>query len=72
LISKRQDIIKIVTAKEKDDLERTLQGTSGPVLAITGLYTKGTPETSFDGIPLVKLPEEGVKLIGILKKEIKD
>jgi hypothetical protein len=53
-------------------LERTLQGTSGPVLAITGVYAKNASETSFEGVPLVKLPEEGVKLIGLLQKELED
>ncbi len=70
LVAKRQDVKKIVTAKEKDDLERTVQGASGPILAITGVYTKGASETSFNGIPLIKLPQEGIKLIGLVKKEI--
>lgn len=72
LISKRQDIFKVVTAKEKDDLDRTLQTTSGPILAITGLYAKNTSETSYGEIPLVKLPLEGLKLICLLKKELKE
>lgn len=72
LAAKRPDIIKIVTAKEKDDLERTLQTTVGPILAITGVYTKNNPESSYGDIPLVKLPQEGIKLIGLLKKEFRE
>jgi molybdopterin-guanine dinucleotide biosynthesis adapter protein len=72
LISKRQEVVKIITAKEKDDLERTLQGTTGPIIAITGLVAKNIDEPNFGEIPMVKMPQEGIKLIGLLKKEFKE
>ncbi len=67
LIAKRQDVAKIVTAKDEADLERTLQGTTPPILAATGLVAQNSSKPSFQDIPLIKLPQESEKLIGLIR-----
>ena len=67
LIAKRQDVAKIVTAKDEADLERTLQGTTPPILAATGLVAQNSSEPNFQDIPLIKLPQESEKLIRLIR-----
>jgi molybdopterin-guanine dinucleotide biosynthesis protein B len=67
LIAKRQDVAKIVTAKDEADLERTLQGTTPPILAATGLVAQNSSKPSFQDIPLIKLPQESEKLIRLIR-----
>ena len=67
LIAKRQDVAKIITAKDEAELERTLQGTTPPILAATGLVAKKTNEHCFGEIPFIKVPEEGEKLIQLIR-----
>ena len=67
LIAKRQDVAKIVTAKDEADLERTLQGTTPPILAATGLVAQNSSKPCFQDIPLIKLPQESEKLIGLIR-----
>ncbi len=64
-ISKRPEILKIITAKTLEDLQKTLDNTSPPILAISGLVAK-TKQSSND-IPYIDLPEEGPKLLEIVK-----
>jgi len=68
-ISKRPDILKIVTAKNQEDLSKTLEKTVPPILAITGLIAKSKPLAS--AIPFLDLPDEGAKLLEIVKKTFK-
>lgn len=64
-ISKRSDILKIVTAKTPEDLKRTLKESVPPILAITGLIAKNKPLSS--GIPYINLPDEGPQLLQLVK-----
>ena len=68
LIAKREDVPKIITAKDLYDLQRTLKGTAQPILAITGAIAKEQPKTSELKIPLIDLPAEGEQLLEIIKK----
>lgn len=68
-ISKRPDIFKIVTAKNQEDLFRTLEETVPPILAITGLIAKRKAPAS--EIPFLDLPSEGAKLLEIVKKIVR-
>ncbi len=68
-ISKRPDIFKIVTAKNQEDLSKTLEETVPPILAITGLITKS--KTPASEIPVLDLPSEGAKLLEIVKKTVR-
>ncbi len=67
LIAKRHDVVKIVTAKDEADLQRTLQGTMPPILAATGLVAQNSSNPSFQDIPLIKVPEENEKLVGLIR-----
>jgi len=70
LIGKRTDIIKIVTAKNQEELKRTLEGTMPPVLAATGLVSQDAAESSFGELPFIKMPQEGKKLYQLLRSQL--
>jgi len=70
LIVKRTDIIKIVTAKNQEELKRTLEGTMPPVLAATGLVSQDAAESSFGDLPFIKMPKEGEKLYQLLRSQL--
>jgi molybdopterin-guanine dinucleotide biosynthesis protein MobB len=65
-VSRRPDIFKIVTAKDKNDAANTLRGTSPPILAITGPITTHQHPSEIAGIPVVDLEREG----GLLANQI--
>ena len=67
-ISKRPDILKIVTAKTSEDLDRTLSESVPPVLAIAGLIAKN--KLSPNKIPYINLPDEGPKLLKLVKEHL--
>jgi len=67
-ISKRPEIPKIITAKDAIDLEKTLKEAVPPILAIAGLIAKDKPKGG--KIPYVDLPEDGEKLLKIVKSHL--
>lgn len=67
-ISKREDILKIVTAKNEEDLKKTLEETVQPILAITGLVAKNKTQDSKQMIPFIDLPQKGGQLFEMVKK----
>ena len=67
-ISKRPEILKIITAKNPEDLEKTLKEAVPPILAITGLIAKNNHPSN--KIPYIKLPEEGDKLLELVRKHL--
>ena len=70
LIAKRADVPKIITAKNREGLEETLKGTVEPILAITGIAATNATNTYYNGIPIIKIPEDGQKLISLVKKQL--
>lgn len=70
LIAKRQDVPKIVTAKDENGLKQTLEGTVEPIIAIAGVIAKNSASKAYMGIPIVKVPEEGQKLVDLVKKQL--
>jgi molybdopterin-guanine dinucleotide biosynthesis protein B len=70
LIAKRQDVPKIITAKDQKGLEQTLEGTTEPILAIAGLVAKNSSNSAYSNIPIIKVPENGQKLIELIKKQL--
>jgi molybdopterin-guanine dinucleotide biosynthesis protein B len=70
LIAKRQDVPKIITAKDQDGLEQTLDGTVQPIIAIAGIVSQNTGKTAYKGIPIIRVPEEGQKLVDLIKEQI--
>ena len=71
LVAKRKDVAKIITAKDQEGSAETLEGTVEPILAMTGIVAKDCyrrqPTRRF---PVVKVPEEGQKLVDIGQKTI--
>ena len=70
LIAKRSDVPKIITAKNREGLEETLKGTVEPIIAITGIAATNATNTSYGKIPIIKIPEEGQKLITLVKEQL--
>jgi molybdopterin-guanine dinucleotide biosynthesis protein B len=70
LIAKRKDIAKIIVAKNQEDLERRLEGTIPPILAITGLVAKKKIDLPKLKIPMIDLINEGDLLVRLVKNHI--
>ncbi len=70
LIAKRPDFSKIITAKDQAGLEQTLLGTVGPILAIAGIVAKNSSNPMHTGIPLIRVPEEGKRLVKLVKEQL--
>ena len=70
LIAKRSDVPKIITAQDQAGLEQTLEGTVEPILAIAGVVAKNSSSPSFRGIPIIKVPENGQKLVDLVKAQL--
>jgi molybdopterin-guanine dinucleotide biosynthesis protein MobB len=70
LIAKRKDVLKIITAKDADNLKRTLEGTAQPILAVTGAIGQQKLESEF-GIPVINVPAEGEQLLKLIKEQLK-
>ena len=70
LIAKRQDVPKIITAKDQNGLEQTLEGTVQPIIAIAGIVAKNSSSQTYNDIPIIKVPEEGQKLVDLVKKQL--
>lgn len=73
LCSKRTDIFKIIAAKNLEDLKRTMEGTSRPILAITGPLAKEKERIPKEiDIPVIDLDREGHLLVENLKDLLRD
>jgi molybdopterin-guanine dinucleotide biosynthesis protein B len=70
LIAKRKDVPKIITAKDHDGLKQTLEGTVEPILAVAGVIAKNIDTPTYANIPVIKVPEEGQKLVELVKKRL--
>jgi molybdopterin-guanine dinucleotide biosynthesis protein B len=71
-ISKKQNIPKIITAKDATDLQVTLKNAVPPVLAITGVFAQNSTKKVEDKIPLIKIPAEGEQLLKIIRELLKN
>ena len=71
LIANREDVPKIITAKDIDGLRQTLEGTVEPILAVAGIVAKTLGTATYQNIPVVKVPEEGQKLVELVKDQLK-
>jgi molybdopterin-guanine dinucleotide biosynthesis protein MobB len=72
LIAKRNDILKIITAKDMADLERAIQGTTPPILAATGVVSDQTTEEKFKDVPIIKVPKDGEKLVKLIRHTLEE
>lgn len=67
-MSKRSDIPKIITAKDQNDLEEALKKAVKPILAIAGLVALNAQKTAEDGVPYIKIPSDGARLLKMVKE----
>jgi len=67
-VCQRKDIFKIVAAKSEEELRRTLEGTIGPVLAITGPFAKLKVAPAGVTVPIIDIKTEGKKILEMVKK----
>jgi molybdopterin-guanine dinucleotide biosynthesis protein MobB len=72
LTAKRKDIPKIITATDVDNLKRTLEETTQPILAITGQVAQNRTKTNEFKIPFIDMPSEGKQLLEFIKKYLKE
>jgi molybdopterin-guanine dinucleotide biosynthesis protein B len=70
LIEKRADVVKIITAKNHEELEATLQETVEPIIAISGIAAKNANSTLHCKIPIIRIPEDGEKLVALIKEQL--
>jgi molybdopterin-guanine dinucleotide biosynthesis protein B len=67
LTSKNIRIPKIVTAKNEEDLEKTLEQINGQILAITGIIAKQRTNAKERPVPRINLNIEGHRIIELVK-----
>jgi len=67
LISERKDIPKIITAKNLEDLNETLERTSSHVFAVSGLIAQKSSKVDGVSLPVIQLPDDCDKLLRMLK-----
>lgn len=72
IIAKKANIWKIVTAKDLESLEQTLERTVKPILAITGVFSKNTSNSTYNDIPLIRIPEQGQELVRLVKQQLEE
>ncbi|MGQ9469284.1 MAG: molybdopterin-guanine dinucleotide biosynthesis protein B [Nitrososphaerales archaeon] len=70
LVAKRKDVFKIITAGNEEDLERTLKGTTHPIIAITGKVAKIKTKISNLEVPIIDMYSEGERLVQLVKDQI--
>ena len=70
LIAKRQDVPKIITAIDENGLKQTLEGTVPPIIAVAGIVAKNSTSPSYKDIPFIRVPEEGQKLLALIKQQL--
>jgi molybdopterin-guanine dinucleotide biosynthesis protein B len=71
LIAKRADVPKIITAKDHAGLMQTLEGTVEPILAVAGIVATNSREKTYGNIPIIKVPQEGEKLLALIKQRMR-
>jgi molybdopterin-guanine dinucleotide biosynthesis protein len=70
LVEKRTDVLKIITAKDADELEKTLEETAQPILAVSGVIAQRELENT-QGVPVINVPSEGERLLKLVKEHLK-
>ncbi len=70
IIEKRNDVLKIITAKDAGSLKEALKGTVQPIIAVAGLIGKQKPKIKLE-IPVINIPEEGSQLLKLVKQQLK-
>ncbi len=70
LTAKRGDVAKIVTATDLNGLAETLKGMVEPILAVSGVVAQTLDTPDYRGIPIIRIPEDGQKLVELVKEKL--
>jgi len=70
LVGRRTDILKIVTAKNREDLVQAMKDLTPPILAVTGIIAEHKVDLHNLVIPMINLEKEGIKLIKVVKEKL--
>jgi molybdopterin-guanine dinucleotide biosynthesis protein MobB len=70
LVEKRKDVLKIITAKDADELKRTLEETVQPIVAVSGVIGQQKLKSTQD-IPVINMPADGERLLKLVKERLK-
>ncbi|MCL4436120.1 MAG: molybdopterin-guanine dinucleotide biosynthesis protein B [Thaumarchaeota archaeon] len=68
LLTKREDVVKIVSANDAADVERLLNGTSPPIIAITGRVSN-EEKGPLHGIPVINVKQNGEQLVKLVLEQ---
>lgn len=71
LVARRDDIPKIITAVDEENLRCALGETVEPILAITGVVSLNKPAIDGLKIPIINLESEGEKLLQLVREHIR-
>lgn len=69
ILGKRRSILKIVTAKTKEDLTERLLHVSPPILGITGIIASHEPKLR-NKVPIFNLEKDGQELYSLVKSRV--
>jgi molybdopterin-guanine dinucleotide biosynthesis protein B len=72
IIGKRADVFKIITAENLETLTETLDGTVAPILGVSGVIAQNTDATTIQGLQVIKIPQDGKKLVELIKEQLAD
>jgi len=67
LVAKRQDVYKILAARDAEDLDRLLVGTEPPIIAATGVIGERINQLADPRLPIINLSEKGEDLVNMIK-----
>ncbi|MCP8318414.1 MAG: molybdopterin-guanine dinucleotide biosynthesis protein B [Candidatus Methylarchaceae archaeon HK01B] len=70
ITAKRRDIYKIITAKDKGDLETIMKGVTPPILAITGMVARLKSKPSNLRVPIIDIYDKRSKLVQVVKHHL--
>lgn len=72
LTAKRKEVVKIVTAKDPCGLAEILKIAGEPILAVAGIIAKTLGTSDYKGIPVIRIPEDGQKLVDIVRNRLEN
>ena len=70
MLAKREDVVKIVSAKDVEDVENRLKGTSPPIIAIVGRVSN-EEKGPIHGIPVINMQKNGEQLVNVVTEQFK-
>ncbi|MCL1969856.1 MAG: molybdopterin-guanine dinucleotide biosynthesis protein B [Candidatus Bathyarchaeota archaeon] len=70
LMAKRDDVVKIVVLRDEEFLQKVLDETVEPIVAISGLIAERLNADVIQGYPVIKIPDDGKKLVELIKHHL--